>query len=177
MPKVLVAYYSRTGHTRTVALEIAARCDADVEEIRDPTTRRGGLVGYFRCGREALRKELPPIEPAKVDAANYDLVILGTPVWGSHVSSPLRSYVHANAGRFSRIAVFCTQGGNGAPKVLAEVAELAGQRPLATLALTQADVDKARYVERLDAFVAALKTELDRRVAATHEAVWHTAGP
>jgi flavodoxin len=168
MPKVLVAYYSRTGHTRAVALEIAARCDADVEEIRDSVTKRSGVLGYFRCGREALRKTLPPIEPAKHDATRYDLVILGTPVWASHMASPLRSFASAQAGKLERIAVFCTQGGNGAPKVLAEVAELAGKRPLATLALTQADVDKARYVERLDAFVAALKTELERRVAATH---------
>jgi flavodoxin len=167
MAKVLVVYYSRSGHTRTIALELAARCHADVVEIRDPTTKRGGPFGYLRCGREALRKQLPPIEPPTLDAASYDLVILGTPVWASHMASPMRSYLQANAGKLARIGAFCTQGGSGGPKVLAEIADLAGKRALATLVLNEADVTKTRYVERLDGFVAALVTELNRRVAAT----------
>jgi flavodoxin len=167
MPKILVVYYSRTGRTRTVALELAARCHADVEEIRDPTTKRLGPLGYFRCGREALRKQLAPIEPATLDAAGYDLVILGTPVWAGHMASPMRRYLQANADKLRRIGAFCTQGGSGGPKVLAEIADLAGKRTLATLVLNEADVTKARYVERLDGFAAALMTELNRRVAAT----------
>ena len=167
MAKTLVVYYSRTGHTRSVAMELAARCDADVEEIRDVATRRKGVFGYFRCAREALRKQLPAIEPATLDAASYDLVILGTPVWASHMASPMRSYVQANAGKLARIGAFCTQGGSGGPKVLAEIADLAGKRSLATLVLNEADVKKARHVERLNGFVTALVTELDRRVAAT----------
>jgi flavodoxin len=167
MAKTLVVYYSRTGHTRSVALELAARCHADVEEIRDPTTKRLGPLGYFRCGREALRKQLPPIEPATVDAASYDLVILGTPVWAGHMASPMRSYLQANARKLVRIGAFCTQGGSGGPKVITEIADLAGKRALATLVLKESDVTKARYIERLDGFVAALVTELNRRVAAT----------
>lgn len=165
MPKVLVAYYSRTGVTRTVALEIAARLDADVEEIRDTTTKRTGLFGYFRCGREALGKRLAPIERPTVNPAPYDLVILGTPVWGSHMSSPMRSYLTAQRDKLGRVATFCTQGGNGGEKVLEEMAELASKRPLATLVLRQVDVLKSRYAQRLDAFVATLVSEVSRRLA------------
>lgn len=165
MAKVLVAYYSRTGTTRTIALELAARLGADVEEIRDTTTKRTGLIGYYRCAREALRRLPAPIEKPTADPAGYDLVILGTPVWASHMSSPVRSYVQAQAAKLGRVAMYCTQGGNGGPKVLEEMAELAGKRPLATLVLTQSDVLKKRYAQRLDTFVAALVSEVNRRVA------------
>jgi flavodoxin len=167
MAKILIAYYSRTGHTRTIAVELAARCGADLQEIRDATTKRSGLLGYFRCAREALRLESPPIEPPTVNTQSYDLVILGTPVWASHMSSPMRSFLEATRGKLERIAVFCTQGGNGAPKVIGEIADTVGKRALATLVLNERDVAKGRYVQPLDAFAARISSEVDRRVAAT----------
>ena len=175
MAKALVVYYSRTGHTRSVAMELAARCEADVEEIRDPATRRGGPLGYLRCAREALRKHLPPIEPATANPANYEVVILGTPVWASHMASPVRSYLHAHATEIGRIALYCTQGGNGGPKVLAEMAELCGRDALATLVLNERDVAKARYAERLDGFVTDILKNVTSPLAVRRDAVWHTA--
>ncbi len=52
--KVLIAYYSRTGHTEQVAKEIAARCQADVDRIRDDGVDRSGLWGYLRSGWQAF---------------------------------------------------------------------------------------------------------------------------
>ena len=175
MAKALVVYYSRTGHTRSVAMELAARCSADVAEIRDSATKRTGAFGYLRCAREALRKQLPPIEPMTANPANYDVVILGTPVWASHMASPVRSYVHAHAAGIRHIALYCTQGGNGGPKVLREIAELCGKDPLATLVLNEREVAKARYAEPLDGFVAAILKNLTSPIAVTRDAVWHTA--
>jgi NAD(P)H-hydrate repair Nnr-like enzyme with NAD(P)H-hydrate epimerase domain len=87
---------------------------------------------------------------------SYDLVVLGTPVWASHVSSPMRSFVRAHAAQFKRIAVFCTQGGNGGPKVLAEIAALCGKDAVATLVLNEADIQHTRYAAQLETFAAAI---------------------
>ncbi len=175
MTKALVVYYSRTGHTRSVAMELAARCEADVEEIRDAVTKRTGVFGYLRCGREALGKQIPPIEPATATPANYDVVILGTPVWAGHIASPVRSYLQAHAAETRHIAMFCTQGGNGGTKVMAEIAELCGKHALATLVLNERDVTRARYAEPLDEFVAAIPKQLSPPLAVTRDALWHTA--
>jgi flavodoxin len=43
--KTLVAYYSRSGHTEQVAKEIAARCQADIDRVRDDGVGRSGLGG------------------------------------------------------------------------------------------------------------------------------------
>ena len=155
MAKVLVVYYSRTGHTRRIAQELAARCGGDSEEIRDPTNR-AGMFGFLRSALEALRGKPAPIAAATADAARYDLVVLGTPVWASHVSSPMRGFVQAHKVHFKRIALFCTQGGNGGPKVLAEMAALCGKDAVATLVLNEADIANARYGQQLDAFAAAI---------------------
>lgn len=156
MAKILIVYYSRTGHVRRIAQELAARCGADIEEIRDPT-KRAGVFGFMRCAIEAIREKLAPIAPTTTNVKGFDLVVLGTPVWASHVSSPMRSFVQAHAAELKRIALFCTQGGNGGPKVLAEIAALCGKDAVATLVLNEADIDKTRYAVQLDGFAAAIK--------------------
>jgi flavodoxin len=155
MAKILVVYYSRTGHTRKIAQEIARRCGADTEEIRD-TKSRAGLWGYLRSAREAMRKRLAPIEPTTAEPSRYDLVVLGSPNWASHMAAPVRSYLDAHARTLGRVAFFCTQGGSGAPKVLGELGALCHRDPIATLVLNEADIAKARYAPRLEEFVAAI---------------------
>ncbi len=60
------------------------------------------------CGREALKESEPPIHSPSKDPSEYDLVILGTPVWAGKMSSPLRSYIKTTAGKFKTVAFFCT---------------------------------------------------------------------
>jgi len=152
MARTLVVYFSRTGRTRRIALEIAAALGADVERIEEPQDR-SGFFGYWRSGREAYRKLSPVIEPAVRDPSGYALVIVGTPIWAGHVSSPVRTYVGAHAGRFRNVALFCTHGGSSAGKVFGEIAELAGSEPVATLALKEREIEAGTYAGRLRQFV------------------------
>ena len=64
MPRTLVVYYSRDGHTRKMAREIAAACGADVEEIVD----LGGAPeqrSYLRSALEAPLHIAPAIAPPR----------------------------------------------------------------------------------------------------------------
>jgi flavodoxin len=150
--KVLVAYYSRTGITAKIAREIAQRCNADVEEIRDVRNRRG-IVGYFRSAREALRRTAGAIQPPEKKWRDYDCVLLGTPVWAGHLSSPVRAYVAQRLEPVGRIGFFCTMGGRGSEQTFFELDELTGMTPAATLALTDRDIASHRIDEALSAFV------------------------
>jgi flavodoxin len=155
MSRILVVYFSRTGYTRRVAEEVARDCKADLEAI-DESKPRSGLLGYWRSAREALGKRLVPIAAAKRDPAAYDIVVLGTPVWAGALCSPMRSYIEAHKGAFKRVAFLATQGGSGAPKVFASMSELCGQPPLATLALSDREIDRAQYRETMARFDATL---------------------
>lgn len=153
MPRVLVVYFSRTGFTQRLAEDIAARCGADVERLRDVRSRTG-VLGYLRSAREALKQRVIEIERPALDPADYDIVLIGTPVWASHVSSPVRAYVTARMDRFKRVAFFCTQGGSGAPKVLVELEGLCGLKPLSTLVANDADIKAGRCAAEVGRFVA-----------------------
>jgi len=158
--RVLVVYYSLTGTTGRVARELAESLGADIEAIRD-VRGRGGLLGFIRSGYEAVRKVLPPIQPLEKDPAEYDLAVLGTPVWGGKMSSPMRAFITENRDRFNAIALFCTQGGDTEGSTFQEMAELCGKTPVASLSLRHDDVVKNTYAARLATFAHELRAALE----------------
>lgn len=155
MMKTLVVCFSRSGYTRRVAEQLADTLGADLEAIVESRSRLGP-AGYLRSVVEALRRRQPPIAQLHHHPRAYEQVLIGTPVWASHVSSPVRSYLVAHAGDFRRVGFFCTYGGSGADKVLAEMAQLIDRAPVATLKLRDHEID-AGDGEKLARFVHALR--------------------
>lgn len=155
MSSILVVYYSRTGRTRRIAEAIAARLPVDIEPIQDGG-RRSGIRGYLRSLLEAMQNRVIRISPRSKDPSDYDLIILGTPVWAHKMCSPMRAYITAQQQQFRKIAVFCTQGGSGGSKVADKVAELCGRRPAATLVLNEDEIEKNTFAAKLDGFIQSL---------------------
>lgn len=156
MKRVLVVYYSRSGYTEFVAKRIAAACHADLERIEDPR-KREGVCQYLRSALEALLGWRPAIAPGRRRPANYDLVIIGTPVWFWNVASPVRTWLQRHHTALSQVAVFCTFGGSGHAKVLDDLEGLCGHRALARLALTEGAVDQYQLDPPLHTFLLELK--------------------
>ena len=161
MSKILVVHHSRSGYTRRVAKLLARRLGADVEEIRvlQPVA---GPIGYALCAFEAMAGLAPALRPPRHDHSGYDTVIVGTPVWFWSLSSPVRSWLSRHRLGRVRVAFFCTMGGAGAERVFATMEALSGRAPLATMALTDAEID-AHDEAKLDAFVASLSAPGRRR--------------
>ncbi|MDO9283776.1 MAG: flavodoxin [Aquabacterium sp.] len=152
MKRILVVCYSRSGRTRRVAEAIALQCDADLDWIKDREPRQGP-VGYLRSALQALLHRKPWIQPARRPMGDYSLVIIGTPVWAWNIASPVRSYLGRYGDRCRRVAFFCTCGGAGADKVLADLQRLSGKRALATLALPRHVVDRGQFHGAVEQFV------------------------
>jgi flavodoxin len=134
MEKILITYYSRTGITKKVGEIISAKLNCEVEEIftvKDVS----GVRGYLTCGKEATMKKPAKIKPTMKNPEDYDLVIIGTPIWGWNISSPVRAYLMNNIGKFKKIACYCTMGGNGAEKAFKEIEKITGLKSLANLAI------------------------------------------
>lgn len=157
MTRTLVAFYSRTGVTRHVAHQLARRLGADLLQIRDVRSRDGTL-GYMRSALEAMQGISPNIVRPAFDPANYGLVVLGTPVWASRVSSPMRRFLHDYADSLQRVAFFCTMAERGADGAFRDMRELVGRKADATCALYDHEILQERNLPSLDAFVAKLVT-------------------
>ncbi|HEX7482824.1 MAG TPA: flavodoxin [Candidatus Bathyarchaeia archaeon] len=108
--KSLVVYYTRTGNARFVAETIAAEIGADVEEVID-LKKRTGAFGYLSGGSDARRGKETEISPTKKSPAEYDLVIVGTPVWAGRPAPAILTYLKKHDFADKKVAVFFTQGG------------------------------------------------------------------
>ncbi|MBN2458233.1 hypothetical protein JXB31_03835 [Candidatus Woesearchaeota archaeon] len=154
----LVVFYSRTGTTRTVAHEIRKCLGSDICEIKADNYPRGP-IGYLMAGWDAMAKKLPDIKYHKGMTgvpSGYDVVLIGTPVWGFTMASPVRSYITQNKGRFRKLAFFCTQGGSGSDQTFSSMEELSGLKASAKLALTKKRVKQGSYLEYVKGFTGSL---------------------
>lgn len=156
--KVLVAYYSRTNKTFQLAEDIQKEFSCDLEEIIDIKSR-SGISGWIKSGYEAMRQIPAEIKPLKNDPSDYDLVIIGTPVWADSPATPILTYINDNKSKFNEVSFFCTCGGSGYEKTFAKMEEYIGKKPLETLFMTKSDMEQS-YTEKLKNFTSKIKNKV-----------------
>ena len=140
--RTLIVYYTRTGTTRKLANALATELRADIEEIRCDRYRPGGLR-YLRAGYDSLQGNMPPIEMSQISPTEYDLVLIGAPVWTSYPAIPIRAFLGAAPDLPARIAVFLTHGGHSPPEKAVEMmASLMPRQIEAALTLSNEDVNR-----------------------------------
>jgi flavodoxin len=105
---ILTVYYSRSGNTKKVAETISNTIGGDLEEITESRSRAGPL-GFLLSGREAQGEITSTINSLKYDPSNYDLLIIGTPIWAGKISSPVRTYLKKVVGKTNKVAYFATR--------------------------------------------------------------------
>jgi len=113
--KVLIAYYSLEGNTRLVAKHIAKTIGADLLEIKPvKNISSKGMMKYLWGGRQAMMGAKHEIEPVDREWSEYDMILLGTPVWAWTASPPIMSYLQKAGIKGKRVALFsCNEGNNG----------------------------------------------------------------
>ena len=92
--------------------------------------------------------------------------MVGTPVWYAAVSSPVRTYLWMERDRLPRVAFFLTHGGFGSDRVLAQMSELAGKRPVARLVVRRREIEGGVQAEKVARFASAVAGALRARGAA-----------
>ena len=115
--KTLVVYYSRTGKTRFVAEKVAAELKADIEEVVD-LKNRSGRFGFLKAGYDATRGNETEIGETQKLPSDFNLIVVGTPVWNSRPASAISTYLKRNDFAGKKVAVFCTNEGMGEEKAV-----------------------------------------------------------
>lgn len=152
--KILVAFYSRHGHTKKVGEKIAKILGADIEEIIDKKDR-SKLISWFESSfNEELRTQTK-IFPLKNNPINYNLVIIGTPIW-SGVSPPVKAYLSQN--KFNKLAFFATFGASAENAFY--IMEKLSKKPIATLSLQDRQIKVGEHKRLIKNFCNTIKDKI-----------------
>lgn len=170
--KILVVYYSRSGKTKKLAEDLARKLHGDIEEIKTPETY-SGFFGYQRALIHVLFDKLPKIERVKKNLADYDLVVIGGPIWGGSMSAPIHSFLKKYKDKFQDVAFFSTQGGTyGRENSFTKMKFITGLTPWATLAVSDKDMNNEKFKKSSTSFVARLQhgnPKPEKRIAKKRE--------
>ena len=113
MPNALVVFYSLDGDVRFLARTLAKELVMDSMELElvkpHPTH---GFMKYVKGGFLAATGATPPLRPLAHDAAHYDLLFIGTPVWNSRPTPAVRTFLKGVDLKGKRVAFFTSYGDN-----------------------------------------------------------------
>jgi DNA-binding transcriptional ArsR family regulator len=106
-----VVFYSYTGVTRGVAMQIQGACGCDLVEVK--TQKEYSSFTAYTTGVLRSRKgACDLIVPEKIDVSRYDLLIIGTPVWAWKPAPAINAAVRALRGcEGKRAVIFVTNRG------------------------------------------------------------------
>lgn len=116
--KILVAYFSATGTTQKVANELGNIFDATVFEIepvepyttedldwRDSTSRSTIEMKKDTSIRPQIKNKVP-------DIAQYDIILLGYPIWWYVAPTIINTFIEENNLKGKTVYCFATSGGS-----------------------------------------------------------------
>ncbi len=111
--KVLVAYFSHTGTTEKVALEIQRQIGGDlfkVETVQNYSTDHKKLVDYAK--KELAADARPSLKASVTNLDAYDVVFVGYPIWWYTLPMPLFTFFESHNSSGKTVIPFCTHGGS-----------------------------------------------------------------
>ena len=107
--RILVAFFSYSGTTQSVAEQLSSRIGADLFEIA-PAEEYSSL--YLRSNREIRRGERPELSAEVENMEEYDIVFVGYPVWFHATPASVNSFLESYDLTDKLIIPFCTSGGS-----------------------------------------------------------------
>jgi putative NADPH-quinone reductase len=155
--KNLVVFHSHTGNTKMIAESIADRIGADIEEIV-PQRKRTGFILYFLGGAMASSRTPEKIREPKNNPADYEHVIICSPVWAWSITPAVRGYINAVKDRLPETSHVMCSGGDLKEKSYRRFAQTAGE-PKALLHITMGDIKSGNYRDKLEGFFQKLESE------------------
>ncbi len=122
--KILVAYFSWSGNTKSIAEKIHSQIGGDIFRI-EPVTPYPADYNETAYGiaKEQKDKNIhPPIK--NTDVSPYDVVFVGTPAWWYTMAPPVMTFLEQNNFEGKTIVPFVTHGGGGSYTIDKDMARL-----------------------------------------------------
>ena len=112
VPRILIAYYSHSGNTRAIAELLHKKLGGILFQIEPVKPYPHDYDAVLEVARPQVEQGLlPDLKGVLPDPAQFDLALVGGPVWFGTLSPPVSSFLaKVDLGK-KTIAPFCTYGG------------------------------------------------------------------
>lgn len=123
--KILIAYFSWGGNTKSIAEKIHKQTGGDMFEIKPVTPYPNDYreVAYG-IAKEQKEKNIHP-EITNKDVSGYDVIFVGTPAWWYTMAPPVMTFLEQNKFEGKTVVPFITHGGGGKYSIAQDMANLA----------------------------------------------------
>lgn len=126
MSKNLVAYFSCTGTTKSLAENLAKAVDGDLFEIKPKKEYTSSDLNWMdKSSRSSLEMNDKNSRPEILNKVNnideYDTVFLGFPIWWYVAPKIINTFLESYDFSRKTIITFCTSGGSSMGKTLQEL--------------------------------------------------------
>lgn len=112
--KILVAYFSHSGNTRTMAEQIQKVTGADLFEIKVQEAYPSNYQDVLdRAKKEISGNEKPALKAMPENLAQYDVVFIGSPNWWSTIVPAVATFLSEGDFAGKTLVPFVTHGGGG----------------------------------------------------------------
>ena len=112
--KTLIVYFSWGGNTKTVANHIHDLIGGEIVEVETVIPYPDTYEEVTQIAPGELASDYRPELKTKVDNMDeYNTLIVGTPIWGGHLTPAMKSFLASYNLSGKAIAPFCTHGGSG----------------------------------------------------------------
>ena len=116
--RILVAYFSATGNTRSVAEIIAQQLDADIYEIVPAQAYTSDDLNYSNSSSRSTIEQnddsaRPALADSSLDISQYDIILLGYPIWWGQAPKIIYTFLESYDFSGKTIAAFCTSSSSG----------------------------------------------------------------
>ncbi len=150
----LILYYSRSGHNKKIAQELAKMIEADIEEIIDLDPR-----GFIISGWQAIQKRKTKIAPLESKLEEYDQVILSTPFWVGGLPPATRTFLENNP-ELKNFAILSISGSGIKNEGFVDVFEKQyNVKASPRLLISDTDFAKQNYQDQLKNFTEKINKE------------------
>ena len=128
--KILTVYYSNCGNTKNVAENLHSLVGGDIKEIELIEKYPNNIFKMSNLAREQLKSGyLPRVED--IDISDYDVILVGFPVWNFSVSVPMKSFLKNNNFQDKTIIPFYTcSGGASKGKIVEEIKDFTNAKEI-----------------------------------------------
>ena len=110
--KSLVLYYSFSGNTRRIAKMIQEEIGGDIAEVLTVKPYIGNYNEVVAQGKHEIENDfMPKLQNLPIDIADYDTVILGSPVWWYTFAPAIKTLLSTVNLKNKEVYPFATNGG------------------------------------------------------------------